>query len=240
MQHSSQIITTAPAHTLSAEYTPASNIPPPPPAPPGFNLHSNTNTANRSSIPVPPPPQDSSIRKQHQPLSSISIQDLNSVQLRRTDNKMIAKNFSAPTRSISMQCLSSTNEQFLSQKIDLIAELKMSKDITGIKKMKVERAKMDDPRNTEVYSDVNRQFTMQNFVETVNVPVQFVTFFCYLLLYVSTLPRCSTVAKIIIQSNIDYPFTNFDAPPKPHTLPETTQKFIFLLTEHLIKYSHKT
>lgn len=98
---------------------------------------------------------------------------MNSVQLRRTDNKMLSKTFSAPTRSISlscltqsMQCLSSTNEQYISQKTDLIAELKMSKDITGIKKMKVERSKMD--RNSEVYSDVNRQFSMQNFVDTVN------------------------------------------------------------------------
>lgn len=66
-----------------------------------------------------------------------------------------------------MQCLSSTNEQFINQKTDLIAELKMSKDITGIKKMKVERAKMDN-RNSEVYSDVNRQFSMQSFVDTVN------------------------------------------------------------------------
>lgn len=79
---------------------------------------------------------------------------------------MLSKTFSAPTRSISMQCLSSTNEQFINQKTDLIAELKMSKDITGIKKMKVERARVD--RNSEVYSDVNRQFSMQSFVETVN------------------------------------------------------------------------
>lgn len=125
-----------------------------------------SNTVNRHS--TSQPTQDSTInKKQHQPLSSISIQDLNSVQLRRTDNKMLSKTFSAPTRSISMQCLTSTNEQFLSQKIDLIAELKMSKDITGIKKMKVERARMD--RNgSEVYSDVNRQFSMQSFVDTVN------------------------------------------------------------------------
>ena len=138
-----------------------------------------------SSIPIPPPPpsllfsntvnrnstgqanQDSTIRKQHQPLSSISIQDLNSVQLRRTDTKMLAsKTFSAPTRSISMQCLSSTNEQYLSQKTDLIAELKMSKDITGIKKIKYDRVKSDRNSSSEVYSD-NRQFTSQNFVDTV-------------------------------------------------------------------------
>lgn len=78
---------------------------------------------------------------------------------------MLSKTFSAPTRSISMQCLSSTNEQYLSQKTDLIAELKMSKDITGIKKMKVERSKVD--RNSEVYSDVNRQFTSKIYLDTV-------------------------------------------------------------------------
>ncbi len=77
---------------------------------------------------------------------------------------MLGKTFSAPTRSISMQCLSSTtSEQFATQKIDLIAELKMSKDITGIRKMKVERAKME--RSSEVYSD---QFTIENFIDTVN------------------------------------------------------------------------
>jgi hypothetical protein len=118
--------------------------------------------------------QDTTIKKQHQPLAAISIQDLNSVQLRRTDTKMLGKTFSAPTRSISMQCLSSTNEQFLTQKIDLIAELKMSKDITGIRKMKVERAKMD--RGSEVYSD---QFTIENFIDTVNAFN--IKFFCLVL-----------------------------------------------------------
>ncbi|XP_062536879.1 uncharacterized protein LOC134205563 isoform X2 [Armigeres subalbatus] len=159
--------------------------PPPPPAPPmlfplngGGTINSNgskanankdgsqtgTNKSSNGNVPLPPPPQDSTIRKQQQPLSAISIQDLNSVQLRRTD-KMLSKTFSAPTRSMSMQCLSSTNEQFLSQKTDLIAELKMSKDIAGVKKMKVERAKLEDKQATEVYSEVTRQFTAANYVD---------------------------------------------------------------------------
>uniref|UniRef100_A0A182N2X6 ANK_REP_REGION domain-containing protein n=1 Tax=Anopheles dirus TaxID=7168 RepID=A0A182N2X6_9DIPT len=170
--------------------------PPPPPAPPLINLHTSTlsgtttlhstlshhGTANVARVgeaasgdktqhtgahpPPPPPPQDTDIRKLHQPLSAISIQDLNSVQLRRTD-KMLAKTYSAPTRSISMQCLSSTSEQFLSQKTDLIAELKLSKDIAGVKKMKVERAKLEDRQANEVYSEVTRQFTAQNYVDQV-------------------------------------------------------------------------
>lgn len=66
---------------------------------------------------------------------------------------------------MSMQCLSSTNESFLNQKIDLIAELKMSKDIHGIKKMKVEKAKLEDK---ETYSDISsRQFTATHFVDQV-------------------------------------------------------------------------
>ncbi|XP_055682424.1 uncharacterized protein LOC129789571 isoform X3 [Lutzomyia longipalpis] len=132
--------------------------PPPPPAPP-------------LQVAVPPkqaptqPAQDTATRKQQQPLSAISIQDLNSVQLRRTSDKMLGKTFSAPTRSMSMQCLSSTNESFLSQKTDLIAELKLSKDIPGIKKMKVERAKMEDRHEKELYMDISKQFTASNFVD---------------------------------------------------------------------------
>lgn len=80
---------------------------------------------------------------------------------------MLSKTFSAPTRSMSMQCLSSTNETFLSQKTDLIAELKMSKDINGIKKMKVERARLDHDKET--YSELTRQFTASHFVDQVNI-----------------------------------------------------------------------
>lgn len=80
-------------------------------------------------------------------------------QLRRTD-KMVTKT-SQPTRSVSMQCLSSTNEAFLSQKTDLIAELKMSKDIHGIRRMRVEKAKMEGSYDKEA-------FTATHFVEHVS------------------------------------------------------------------------
>ncbi|GAB0094028.1 uncharacterized protein DMENIID0001_092390 [Sergentomyia squamirostris] len=135
--------------------------PPPPPAPP-LQV-----AVPPKQAPTQPPPQDTATRKQQQPLSAISIQDLNSVQLRRTSDKMLGKTFSAPTRSMSMQCLSSTNESFLSQKTDLIAELKLSKDIPGIKKMKVERAKMEDRHEKELYMDISKQFTASNFVDQV-------------------------------------------------------------------------
>lgn len=67
-----------------------------------------------------------------------------------------------------MQCLSSTNEAFLSQKTDLIAELKMSKDINGIRKLKVEKAKMEGSYDKEAYVDITKQFTATHFVETVS------------------------------------------------------------------------
>lgn len=192
---------------LATNQTAGSEPPRPPPLPPPFIATTNsnggdtngqsskTNTINSTNGTAPPPlppPQDTATRKQQQPLSAISIQDLNSVQvifihfflfqkiewrriciknlllmqLRRTE-KPLAKTFSTPTRSMSMQCLSSTNESFLSQKTDLIAELKMSKDINGIRKMKVERAKMEGSYDKEAYSDITKQFTATHFVDQV-------------------------------------------------------------------------
>lgn len=63
-----------------------------------------------------------------------------------------------------MQCLSSTNEAFLSQKTDLIAELKMSKDISGIRRMRVEKQKIDGGYDN---TDITKQFTATHFVDQV-------------------------------------------------------------------------
>lgn len=130
--------------------------------------------------PPPPPLPDSNpieikhenhtdtAKKQQQPLSAISIQDLNSVQLRRTDKMVASKTFSAPTRSMSLQCLQS--EPFLAQKTDLIAELKLSKDIPGIKKLKIERAKVEETKEKQLYTEISKQFTATKFVEKVRRP----------------------------------------------------------------------
>lgn len=134
-------------------------------------------------VPGPPPPplpeiliekplvgvktsdNQTQIKKHAQPLAAISIQDLHSVQLRRTDKMIASKTLSAPTRSMSLQSLQ--GEAFTTQKTDLIAELKMSKDIIGIKKMKLERAKVEQKQEKEIFTEITKQFTANNFVEKV-------------------------------------------------------------------------
>ncbi|XP_068159225.1 probable serine/threonine-protein kinase DDB_G0272282 isoform X2 [Drosophila tropicalis] len=117
---------------------------------------------------VTPNSQDTATRKQHQPLSAISIQDLNSVQLRRTDTQKVPKPYQMPARSLSMQCLTSSTDTYL--KTDLIAELKISKDIPGIKKMKVEQ-QMANRVDSEHYMEITKQFTANNYVDQIYLQI---------------------------------------------------------------------
>lgn len=79
---------------LASNQTVCPEPPRPPPLPPpmsavlnsngdtnGQNSKTNTLNSTTNNIPAPPPPQDTATRKQQQPLSAISIQDLNSVQV---------------------------------------------------------------------------------------------------------------------------------------------------------------
>lgn len=74
--------------------------PPPPPLPPPIVTKDPGHLVNTPTTST----QESETPKTHQPLATISIQDLTSVQLRRTNIKMNAtKNFSTPPpRSVSM------------------------------------------------------------------------------------------------------------------------------------------
>lgn len=67
------------------------------------------------------------------------------------------------------------------QKEDLIAELKMSKDITGIKKMKVERAKVEERQEKEMFTEITKQFTTTSFVEK----VIFKMYYLFIMKYIS-------------------------------------------------------
>ncbi|XP_065157498.1 espin [Atheta coriaria] len=148
---------------LAAAQQPVATSPPPPLPPP---------LPESQPPPLPPPNRNvpgaeeiTQAKKKQQPLSAISIHDINSVQLRRIDNKMAAgKTFSAPVRSMSLQSLTT---DFVAQKTDLIAELKMSKDITGIKKMKIERAKVEEKHEKEMYTEISKQYSTTNFVEKI-------------------------------------------------------------------------
>ncbi|KAJ8680614.1 hypothetical protein QAD02_016401 [Eretmocerus hayati] len=149
----------------------ASGPPPPPlppPAPSSAGLNGLVNNSGSSC-----PEADSSIAKQSQqqqqqlqPLATISIHDLTSVQLRRTNVKMHAtKTFSAPpNRSVSM---TNVSEAFFVQKTDLIAELKKTKDIPGIKKMKVQQAQVEKSQEQTLISEISKAFSISNFVEQI-------------------------------------------------------------------------
>ncbi|XP_025831863.1 formin-J isoform X1 [Agrilus planipennis] len=134
--------------------------PPPPPLPQAEDGEKDEETKQTTGA-----PSTDTAKKQSQPLSTISIKDLHSVQLRKTDKIAATKTFSAPTRSLSLQCLQS--ESFLAQKSDLIAELKMSKDICGIKKMKVEKAKVEERQEKALITEISKQFNPNNFVEKI-------------------------------------------------------------------------
>lgn len=51
------------------------------------------------------------------------------------------------------------------QKTDLIAELKRTKDIPGIKKLKVERAQVEKTQEQNLMSEINKAFSVTKFVD---------------------------------------------------------------------------
>lgn len=55
------------------------------------------------------------------------------------------------------------------QRQDLIAELKMSKDINGIKKMKVERVKMDEMSEKQKINEITKQLSPDNIIDQVPI-----------------------------------------------------------------------
>ncbi|XP_053611176.1 espin isoform X4 [Plodia interpunctella] len=113
---------------------------------------------------VPPPPPQPPMSAPQQPLAAISTAELTAVRLRTPATKTMSA--PPPARSVSLQCLSSAAD-FKNAKTDLIEELKMSKDITGIKKMKVERARRESLQDKETFTEFTKRFTAENFVDQV-------------------------------------------------------------------------
>lgn len=54
------------------------------------------------------------------------------------------------------------------QKTDLIAELKRTKDIPGIKKLKVERAQVEKTQEQNLMSEISKAFSVTKFVDQVS------------------------------------------------------------------------
>lgn len=124
----------------------------PPPPPPPVPAPSN----------VPPPPPQPPVTR-IQPLAAISTAELTAVRLKTPATKTMSA--PPPARSVSLQCLPSAAEIYKNAKTDLIEELKMSKDITGIKKMKVERARRESLQDKETFTEFTKRFTAENFVD---------------------------------------------------------------------------
>ncbi|XP_015175204.1 PREDICTED: probable serine/threonine-protein kinase mps1 isoform X2 [Polistes dominula] len=140
--------------------------PPPPPLSPLQKSRGIPNCNNTNATTPSPSNESENSKSPQQPLATISIQDLTSIQLRRTNTKMNAtKTFSAPPpRSASM---TNVSEPFFVQKTDLIAELKRTKDIPGIKKLKVERAQVEKTQEQNLISEISKAFSVSNFVDQI-------------------------------------------------------------------------
>lgn len=63
----------------------------------------------------------------------------------------------------------SVSEPFFVQKTDLIAELKRTKDIPGIKKLKVERAQVEKTQEQNLMSEISKAFSVTKFVDQVSI-----------------------------------------------------------------------
>lgn len=64
-------------------------------------------------------------------------------------------------------CFYLSAELFQAQKNDLIAELKRSRDIGGIKKVRVERARSEERNETDIFCKLSKQYSVENFVDQV-------------------------------------------------------------------------
>ncbi|XP_065339986.1 espin isoform X2 [Cloeon dipterum] len=152
---------------LKEEAEPAAPLPPqetatPPPGPPPPPLPVAQQPPPTS---LQPPEAAKAKTPPLQPLSGISIHDLNSVQLRKTER--LGKTMSAPLGPAPATIAPPLvlEERFQSQKNDLIEELKRSRDIGGIRKCRMERAKSEERQEKERFTKLSKQFSVENFVE---------------------------------------------------------------------------
>ncbi|XP_050423742.1 espin isoform X1 [Adelges cooleyi] len=118
---------------------------------------------SRSSVPLLQKTKSELTNKQQQPLAAISIHDLHSVQLKKTPGTIKITMNNGDRQQSSGGAVSPLQ----AQRQDLIAELKMSRDITGIKKMKVEKVKLDEMSEKQKIDQIAKQLSPDNIIEQV-------------------------------------------------------------------------
>ncbi|KAK3855228.1 hypothetical protein Pcinc_038352, partial [Petrolisthes cinctipes] len=141
------------------------STPPPPPPPPQTNHHATLTSTRSNTLGHPNKTHNNNnstntLNGNKTGLPSISVTDLQSVQLRRTEVKTVK-----PT-SIRIPSLS-PEPSINAVKNDVIAELKMGVDISGIKRLKSERAKEEEITSKIEKEELSKQFSVNNFVEQV-------------------------------------------------------------------------
>ncbi|XP_043228048.1 espin-like [Amphibalanus amphitrite] len=130
----------------------ASSQPAPPPLP------AIPEAAQEGGPPPPPPPPAPAAGP---PLVAISASQLQQVQLRKTADKL-TKTYSAPVGGAT-----TANNNMLVKKDDVIAELKRSKDMDGVRKLREERAKSAVQILREESKEMSKEFTAEAFLSEI-------------------------------------------------------------------------
>jgi len=149
------------------------DIPPPPPPPPPM-----------AGPPPPPPPPHPTLKatksdptsKQNestktlssnpQAAMAISMKELNSVKLKKTEKQPLDRSFSDPNYTI-LSGAAAKKAYGEDTKGDLIAELKLSHTIGGVSKLRSEQAKAQEELEKEQYKKFLAQFTAENFLKKI-------------------------------------------------------------------------
>ncbi|GAB6019279.1 hypothetical protein CHUAL_000878 [Chamberlinius hualienensis] len=140
-----------------------SEVPPPPPLPldNGYEVKSVENSNHTSAVGQSNGSSNSNTNgNSSQPLGAIRLQDLQSVQLKRIEHKSNGTEAKGLSSALSTECL-------LESKSHLIEELKLSKDIQGIKKLKEEKAKKSVEDEKIRKNEMNKIYSAEKFVDEV-------------------------------------------------------------------------
>ncbi|VVC43752.1 Hypothetical protein CINCED_3A011599 [Cinara cedri] len=139
----------------------------------GSNTSTGDSARSSSALPLHRTKSELSVAVQHQqqhqqqPLAAISIHDLHSVQLKKAPGTINIMTNSNNNNNNAVDKQSGATPPLQAQRQDLIAELKMSKDINGIKKLKVEKVKMDEMSEKQKINEITKQLSPDNIIDQI-------------------------------------------------------------------------